>query len=86
MSVVSSWGFEPGVAQRLNPEGRFYKELSPTLRADAGDNQTAVVAVIAYGLDSYNQTAQEEIAQPLRAHDGGDTTPKVVIIHGVDRD
>ena len=31
----------------------------------------------AYGFDSYNQAIEREVAQPIRAHDGGDTTPKV---------
>lgn len=43
--VLISYGFEPGVAQRLNPEGRFYKELSPTLRAKAGDNQVSAAII-----------------------------------------
>lgn len=43
--VMISYGFEPGVAQRLDPERRFYAELSPTLRADAGDNQVSAVII-----------------------------------------
>ena len=39
------YGFEPGAAQRLDPENRFNEELAPTLRANAGDNQVAVVNV-----------------------------------------
>ena len=48
LPVILSYGFEPGVAQRLNPESRFSKELSPTLRSNAGDNQTAVVVVYGF--------------------------------------
>lgn len=44
-SVMISYGFEPGVAQRLDPERRFYAELSHTLRADAGDNQASAVII-----------------------------------------
>ena len=40
-----SYGFEPGAAKRLNPEGRFYEELVPTLRQNAGDNQAGVVVI-----------------------------------------
>lgn len=40
-----TYGFEPGVAQRIDPENRFYKELSPTLRQNAGDNQVSIVTV-----------------------------------------
>lgn len=35
--------------------------------------------MMAYGFDSYNQAIEEEVAQPLRSHDGGDTTPKVIV-------
>ena len=42
------YGFEPGVTQRLDPENRFSEEIAPTLRANAGDNQTAVV----YGISA----------------------------------
>lgn len=69
------YGFEPGAAQRLNPEGRFTKEVSPTLRAKAGDNQASVAKC--YGLDSYNQQAQEEKMDTLRTNGGGDNSPKV---------
>jgi hypothetical protein len=76
------YGFEPGAAQRMNPESRFTEELSPTIRANMGDNQAAVV----YGLDraSFNQgknakydfAVEEEIAQPLVARGpGGVMTP-----------
>lgn len=37
-----AYGIEPGAAQRLNTESRVHKELSPTLRANAGDNQASV--------------------------------------------
>jgi len=35
---IVSYGFEPGVAKRCDPERRFYKELAPTIRAEMGDN------------------------------------------------
>lgn len=40
-----SYGFEPGAAIRLNTEGRFWSEVTPTLRANMGDNQIAVVRI-----------------------------------------
>lgn len=43
--VVVAYGFEPGAARRLNPEGRFVKEIAPTLRSNMGDNQIAVVLI-----------------------------------------
>ncbi len=39
---VASYGFEPGAARRLDPENRFNRELTPTLRAEMGDNQLGV--------------------------------------------
>jgi len=36
-----AFGFEPGIAKREGNPNRFSKELSPTLRADMGDNQVA---------------------------------------------
>jgi len=36
-----AYGFEPGIAKREGNPNRFSKELSPTLRADMGDNQVA---------------------------------------------
>ena len=43
-----SYGFEPGITKREGDPNRFVEEMSPTLRADMGDNQTAV----AYSFDS----------------------------------
>ena len=37
-----AYGFEPGITKREGNPSRFSKELSPTLRADMGDNQVAV--------------------------------------------
>ena len=50
--IVQSYGFEPGVARRLNVESRFTKEVAPSLRANAGDNQTAVVIITERDEDS----------------------------------
>ena len=38
-----AYGFEPGIAKREGEPNRFVEEKSPTLRANMGDNQTAVV-------------------------------------------
>lgn len=40
-----AYGLEPGAAQRLDPDKRVWKEKSPTLRANAGDNQASVVVI-----------------------------------------
>ena len=37
-----SYGFEPGIAKREGEPNRFVEELAPTLRANMGDNQTAM--------------------------------------------
>lgn len=34
--------------------------------------------MVSYGFDSYNQEIAEEIVQPLRSHEGGDSTPKIM--------
>lgn len=52
-------------------------DCSPTLTTTHGGEP-----VVSYGLDAYNQTIDKEIAQSLRAADGGDTTPKVICIEG----
>ena len=41
--------FEPGLAKRDGSENRFVENCTPTIRANMGDNQTAV----AYGICSY---------------------------------
>jgi len=46
--VMQSYGFEPGIAKREGDPNRFVEEMTPTLRADMGDNQTAV----AFSFDS----------------------------------
>ena len=43
--ILIPYGFEPGVARRLDPENRFYEEVAPTLRNNAGDNQAAVAVI-----------------------------------------
>ena len=40
---VVCYGLEPGAAQRQNVENRYAENVSPTLRANAGDNRVAVV-------------------------------------------
>jgi DNA (cytosine-5)-methyltransferase 1 len=36
-----AYGFEPGITKREGNPNRFTKEISPTLRAEMGDNQVA---------------------------------------------
>ena len=68
-----------------NPHSGIYEaDTSRTLDLNGGNpacNQGGMAVVQeAYGLDAYNQTIDDEVAQPLRAADGGDTTPKVVCL------
>lgn len=40
-----AYGFEPGIAKREGNPNRFNEEISPTLRAEMGDNQVATAFV-----------------------------------------
>ena len=50
-----AYGLEPGAAQRLDPLKRMWYEQSPTLRANAGDNQVSVA--VCYGISPYHSNA-----------------------------
>ncbi len=76
-----AYGFEPGAAKRLNPEERFTEEVAPTLRANMGDNQTAVACSVYenHSQDSrYNPLG--EICETVSAKygTGGNNMPMVV--------
>lgn len=47
--------FEPGLAKRDGSENRFVENCTPTIRANMGDNQTAV----AYGICSYESNSMK---------------------------
>ena len=64
--------FEPGILEREG--GHIYEDKSGTIRAKPGDNQMTV----AYGVDTYNQVAEEGLMQTIRTNGGGDCIPKVV--------
>lgn len=53
--------------------------ICPTLPASMGMGG-GYVPMIVISIDSYNQTASLEIAEPLRSAEGGDTKPKVLIV------
>jgi len=42
---VQTYGFEPGITKREGNPNRFSEEISPTLRADMGDNQVAIANI-----------------------------------------
>jgi len=51
-----SYGFEPGIAKREGDANRFVEEMTPTLRAKMGDNQTAVAVYESHAQDArYNE-------------------------------
>jgi site-specific DNA-cytosine methylase len=72
-----AYGFEPGIARREGNPNRFIKELSPTLRANMGDNQIAAACV---GVDTYNASESGDIAVTLTASGNSSTNsgPKVM--------
>lgn len=73
------YGFEPGVAQRLNPESRFMEDCSPALRSNPGDNQTSVVI----GVDCYNASLTGNKAKPITsAATDKDHVPCVISFEG----
>ena len=53
--------FEPGASRRLG--GHAWEDVAGTLRANMGDNQTAV----AYGVDAYNQVLTGDKAKTLNS-------------------
>jgi DNA (cytosine-5)-methyltransferase 1 len=71
-----AYGFEPGITKREGNPSRFTEEMSPTLRAQMGDNQVAV----AIGVDTYNGTESGNIAVTMTAAGGSSTHsgPKVM--------
>jgi DNA (cytosine-5)-methyltransferase 1 len=73
-----AYGFEPGITKREGNPSRFSKELSPTLRADMGDNQVAVAHGVA--VDTYNGTIQGDVTATMTADMAGPTHsgPKVM--------
>ena len=68
-NLIAAYGFEPGVAKRLDPENRFVPEKAPTLRATMGDNQTAVVVLNDQGGSIMNVT--EDVTATLRSQEHG---------------
>lgn len=68
------------VVQSCNWDG---SQVSPTLTANNANGAQRMPdkdnfnAVITYGVDSYNQSAECEIQQTLRTNGGGDNSPKI---------
>jgi DNA (cytosine-5)-methyltransferase 1 len=72
-----SYGFEPGITMREGNSNRFNEELSPTLRANMGDNQISTVKINCVAVDTYNMSINEKTSQTLSSaasdinHTGG---------------
>lgn len=68
------------VVQSCNWDGG---QISPTLTANNANGAQRMPdkdnfnAVITYGVDSYNQSAEYEVQQTLRTNGGGDNSPKI---------
>jgi site-specific DNA-cytosine methylase len=81
---MESYGFEPGIAKREGDPNRFVEEMTPTLRAGMGDNQTAV-AVIPFDTtqitspQNFSHPKPNDPCHPLTAHGH---TPAIAI--GID--
>ena len=75
-----AYGFEPGIAKREGNPNRFTKEMSPTLRAEMGDNQVSV----AFGWqNSSNQSMSIDTISPTLDKS---KTPAVAVpydLHGI---
>ncbi len=78
--------YESNAMKSGNPNSGIYEaETTRTLDNNGGNpacNQGGMAVVQAAGVDGYNQTMDIELAQPLRAADGGDSTPKVICLEG----
>jgi DNA (cytosine-5)-methyltransferase 1 len=59
-----AYGFEPGIAKREGNPNRFSLEVSPTIRANMGDNQSAV----AYSIN--NPIAIQDVSGREKAQNG----------------
>lgn len=64
--VAQPIAFEPGKLKRLG-YGNAEPGLSPTLRADAGDNQLAVAQPIAFNSKDYGSDATTDMSPTLRS-------------------
>ena len=62
-----------------NPINGSNPNLDDPCHTLTNDSRNYVVTNKSYGLDTYNQTMEEEIAQPIRSAEGGDCKPKVLI-------
>jgi DNA (cytosine-5)-methyltransferase 1 len=74
-----AYGFEPGIAKREGSPARFVENKTPTLRANMGDNQTAV----AMSVDVYNQSIDGNVTATLTSACGGSNTSGPKLMHNM---
>ena len=67
------------VVRRFSDVRIYETEIAPTIEMGSGSGGNNL-PMIAISVDSYNQTASTEIAEPLRAGEGGDERAKVLVI------
>ena len=83
-NIPAILSLEPGIASRCG--GHIYEGVSGTIRACPGDNAMSVCYMedntqsSAYAIDSYNQTVRLESCQTLKAVQGGDGVPAVIVL------
>lgn len=80
-SMGMGGGYVPMIVikRRFDHIEMFDDGIAPCLEEAMGSGG-GNVPMIAISVDTYNQTASEEVAEPLRAAEGGDTKPKVLIV------
>jgi DNA (cytosine-5)-methyltransferase 1 len=66
-----AYGFEPGIAKREGEPNRFVEEMSPTLRANMGDNQTAVAQTLYEWHNQDSRVKPIDVAATLSCNAGG---------------
>jgi DNA (cytosine-5)-methyltransferase 1 len=66
-----AYGFEPGIAKREGNPSRFSEEISPTLRAQMGDNQIAVAHNLPISWDSELNPNIDKMGTLMRGGQGG---------------
>lgn len=77
--VEPIYGLEPGAAQRTNND-RYWEDIAPTLRANAGDNQVAAGPITLYEPHHSDGRSTVDFANTLNARmgTGGNNTPVLI--------
>ena len=80
-SMGMGGGYVPMIVmtRRFSDIRVYDTEVSPTIEMSGGGGG-GNLPMIAYGFDSYNQTVSEEVINPLRSSEGGDTKPMTLVV------